>query len=109
MTVHSTQLGANSAVTTAGATLYTCPAGKRTIVKSVVLENTASASQRVFIEVVLHSGGAIQPSVTLGANPSATEAIVWSCWIVLNAGDSIKIQPSANGVQAIVSGTELIL
>lgn len=107
MAVHSTQLGANGAIGTGGYTIYTCPAGKRTIVKTIVLQNTAAASNRVGINLSLVGGGSVLWHVTLGASASATESEVYDLWLVMNAGDSLRLTPAANSIEAVASGSEL--
>lgn len=109
MAVHSTQLGAHTGITTAGVTLYTVPAGKRTIVKSVCFQSHAAASQRVFIVFSSATAGDIALGVTVGAIGSATESMNYECWVVLNAGDKLKVVPVSDNVDAIASGAELVL
>jgi hypothetical protein len=107
MTVHSTQLGANGAIAAGGATLYTVPAGKRTILKSVVLQNNAAGANRIILRIDLVGGGNMSWGVTVGAAGGASESMVIDCWIVLNAGDVLKVNPTSSFVEAIASGAQL--
>lgn len=109
MTVHSTQLGHGTAITTAGSVIYTVPAGKRAIVKSVALLNLYAGTNRVLVNFTLAAGGSVYLATTLGAFASATESIQLNTWVVLNPGDKIEIDPGSGNVTAIASGAELTL
>jgi hypothetical protein len=107
MTVHSTQLGANGAIAAGGATLYTVPAGKRTIVKSIVLQNNAAGANRIILRIDLVGGGNFSWGVTVGAASGASESMLIECWLVMNAGDVFKVNPTSSFVEALVSGAQL--
>jgi hypothetical protein len=104
VTVHSTQLGKNATITTAGSTLYTVPAGKRTIVKGIGLQNLHSAAQTVVITLA-----GIDVGVWLTALNTDGAGKFLEPWIVLNAGDHVQVSPLAGNCEAIIAGSELIL
>jgi hypothetical protein len=107
MTVHSTQLGANGAIGSGGATLYTVPTGKRTILKSVVLQNNAAGANRIILRIDLVGGGNVSWGVTVGAAGGASESMLVECWIVMDAGDVLKVTPTSSFVEALASGAQL--
>jgi arginase family enzyme len=109
MSVHSKQLGTGNGVGTAGSTIYTVPSGKRTIVKSIVLQNNNGSANRVIIGVFFSGGSNVSWGVTLGASASATESLNYATWFVMNVGDSLKITPASDFVNVIASGSELDL
>lgn len=109
MSVASKQLGLSASIPTTGATIYTVPAGHRTIVKSIQLQNNHTAAQRIVVSVWVAGVNSFAFAVTPGATASATESMLLLPWIVLEAGQVLKIQPLLGTCQAIVSGAELLL
>lgn len=109
MGVHSVQLGANSLITTTGVTLYTVPSGKRTILKSLIIENLHTATQRVIVTVKNGGTTKVQWVIWPAAGSSNGETVVQTLWVVLNVGDDIEIKPALGNVEAIASGAELDL
>lgn len=106
MAVHSTQLGAHATVG-ADTTLYTVPAGKRTIWKHALIRNAGTAQTCAF---VLHLGGGVTVNFwfPLAATPAAGSTIQIAPWVVLNAGDSIHFASgSSQTADVIISGAEL--
>jgi hypothetical protein len=107
--VRSTQLGANAAVSTSETALYTVPTGKRTILKSVTINNGAASTNKTTI-LFRRSG---TPFAYLKYYPSAANAagdtIISSPWIVLNAGDAISAEAASASVGIVLSGAELTL
>jgi hypothetical protein len=109
VTVHSTRLAAVG-VHGAGSTLiYTVPAGKRAIVKSVVVANEAAAANHVSFSIVFGGGTggffACQPT----ASPGAGDTVYLLPWIVMNPGDELHVTVAVNSASILVSGTELTL
>lgn len=109
MTVHSTQLGYNNALGTVLTTLYTAPSGKRTIVKGIQIYNGAAAANQVTVEVTNAGGLVVTFNIHLGATGSATDTQLIDLWMVMNAGDSLKMVAGSAGVRVLVSGAELNL
>lgn len=107
MTVHSTQLGAHQTIGTGGVTIYTVPANKRAIVKSIWIRNTAGAAQTAAFALILTGGATITIFQPLAASPAAGSSLYLDLWVILNAGDALKITAGAASLDAIVSGTEL--
>lgn len=94
-------LGAVSATTPT--TVYTVPAGKRTIVKSVTVQNTTGASKDVQLRV---SGTGTIYHWNLTAYGTAGDRAVQNFWIVLNPGDVLQFQVSVTGqIDVSVSGS----
>jgi hypothetical protein len=109
VTVHSTQLGAVQNAAIGLHTIYTVPSGKRTIVKSVWLRNTAAAAQTATIRFNLATGAIVQLFVPLAASPGAGSSVLLTPWVVLNVGDVFQLGASATGIDGIASGAELSL
>lgn len=109
MTVHSTQLAGRAGMTTGVVTVYTVPAGKRTIFKHAWIRNTAAAAGVCAIQVVFVGGGTAGFFYPLAATGAAGSTIGIDLWVVLNAGDKINYGPSNNNNDILFSGTELKL
>ena len=107
MTTHSTQLGANLDVGTTEHTLYTVPAGKRTIVKSLAACNYASAATTLFVKGKVGSTDVWLLEIPLGGNTTDTRIWVQPVWIVMNAGDLLRVVANAASVSLVASGAEL--
>lgn len=106
--MHSKQLGHGSSPVGAGTVIYTCPTGKRTIVKSVLIQNNSAATNRVILTLSYAAGGSIGWGLTLGASASATESLHYNCWIVMNAGDVLTAQGlTSSSINLVASGAEL--
>jgi hypothetical protein len=109
MTVHSTQLGYNEAIGPVYTQIYAVPTGKRTIVKGITWQNTASVENRCYLRVT-HSGTELWVWIIhVKAIGTDGESLVTTPWIVLNAGD--KLEAYCDHANAIVSahGSELTL
>lgn len=109
MSVHSARLAVGPVTSATPATFYTCPTGKRTIVKNIVAQNTNAAANR--LQVLLKSGASTLVTfniygAALNASGDTTNTLPW---IVMNAGDVLQLAAAANGFQVVVSGTELAL
>jgi hypothetical protein len=109
VSVASKQLGLGGPIPTTGATIYTVPAGKRTIVKSIQLQNNHTAAQRIIFSVWVAGVNTFAWGVTPGAAASATESMLLTPWLVLEAGQVLKVQPISGTCQLLVSGAELTL
>ena len=109
MTVHSTQLGLALTIGTGGTTLYTVPAGKRTIVKSVVLQNLNAAAAQATIAIYNGATELAQWGVHLAAAGAAGDSNADQIWVVLNAGQRLKVFAGAASCSAVASGSELAL
>jgi hypothetical protein len=103
----SLQLGHAASLGTGGATIYTVPAGKRTILKSVLLQNSYAGSNRVILTLHLAGGANIGWGLTLGTSGTATESLIWLPWIVMMAGDYLTVAPTNSPIQVLASGAEL--
>lgn len=109
MTVHSTQLGAGHVVSATGVSFYVVPAGKRTIVKSIVAQNSAAGTNR--LAVLGLTGGTAEWWLNAFFTASATQGdtVILSPWIVMNAGDEIEVAATSSGIYLVISGAELIV
>lgn len=107
MTVHSTLLGHGASLAIGLHTLYTVPAGKRTIVKSITLYNHGAATNRVVLEATLGGTDTVIADPILAAAGAAGDWLQIACWIVLNAGDALKLSGQSAVVDATASGAEL--
>jgi hypothetical protein len=110
VTVHSDRLGSGAALGAGYHTVYTCPTGKRTIVKSIWLRNNTAAAITGAFQVVISGGATISFFQPLAATPAAGSTVKLEPWVVLRAGDALNIAGIAgSGVDAYVSGAELTL
>lgn len=109
MTVASAQLGSAAALGTSLSTIYTCPSGKRTIVKSLVVFNGASSTNVVTWELLAGATLLSTWNTHLATTGAAGDSVYEQPWIVMNAGDVLKAIASASGVRLVVSGTQLTL
>lgn len=109
MTVHSTQLGGGSYASGSYHSVYTVPAGKRTIVKGLWIRNTNAAAQVVAINCDTVSFGNVYFYYHLAAAGSSGDSQYFDIWIVLNAGDVLKVGPGASNADVIAAGAELTL
>lgn len=109
MAVHSTQLGHDAVLSSSTVTLYTTPANKRTIMKSVVCKNLHNAANFVAITFTNTSGDLGYYVLYMAASGSQGDSVDWTPWVVLNAGDKIEAIAQSGNVGIIVSGAELSL
>jgi hypothetical protein len=105
MTTRSTALGSYQFTSSGGHTLWTCPPGNVTLVKSLYLYNSAGAANAGGMTVVnaANTVGLIIASFSLQA---ASEA-AWQGWIVLEAGDRVDVSAAAAGLAFWLSGAVL--
>lgn len=107
--VHSKRLGANAAVGTTDTTLYTCPSGSRTIVKGVQWQNLGATAAQARLKVFNGATQVMQYSTQLGALHAADDSDTREIWLVMNAGETLKVAMSAGTAMVAVSGAELTL
>lgn len=107
MAAHSTQLGANQAVATSVVTLYTVPAGKRTIVKSLVVSNNFAGAN--YVTILGYDGSTLLFTFDVFGLTNGTDGDTKFLlpWIVLNAGQALKAQALHSSVSIVASGAEL--
>jgi hypothetical protein len=107
--VHSTSLIAASGLAAGATTLYTVPTGKRTIVKSVRMINGGAAAARVVLSRN-GTGGVLGYWIAhLAAANAAGEDIELATWVVMNAGETLKLIAGGTTTALMVSGSELTL
>lgn len=107
MAVHSARLAATANQGTSETTVYTVPAGIRTIVKCVVCFNAASAANRLAIKAYSGSTLLFQWTMATTALGTSGETAIALPWIVLNAGEHLTLTADASFVRVAISGTEL--
>jgi hypothetical protein len=90
--------------------IYTTPSGYRTLVKSVVVRNQATAAQVVTLSVLTGATLVGILGFNLSARGSAGDTSNLAPWIVLPPGYSLTAQSAnASGAYWLVSGAELQL
>ena len=96
-----------SLTTTNLTTLYTCPTGKTTLVKTIQLNNDDSSAIQVEISVTDTSSSATYKIYHKDLGADSTDNGVVSS-LVLEAGDIIKIQAAtANKIEGMISYMEI--
>lgn len=88
--------------------VYTCPAGKTTIVKSIAIGHPHSAPERLQVLLVDSGVTAVVPLVDrlMGVN----EAWHLELWVVMQPGDALYVQRFAGNAGFhwfVISGAEL--
>lgn len=103
MTVRSRTLAASS-VGAAGATLYTVPADRTAILKSIVVGKTGTPAQTVTLTIVRSAVtyGLLVNSLGIGAS-SAHHTV----YVILQPGDQVRGQTDVGTVTLWLSGVEL--
>ena len=107
MGVHSNQLGTAHNAGVGTTTLYTCPTGKRTIVKSIISENTNAATQRLIYQIKNGATTKVQWAEHPASASAAGETVYRDLWVVMVPGDVLSVIIAAASLDVIVSGTEL--
>lgn len=107
MTVRSTQLAAYTSTGAFTGTVYTCPAGWRTIVKSVQVFNGAAASQ--LVELWLYRFANNEQLKLYSKSIPAGTIDQWNGWSVMNPTDVIQVNVAAANIAFWASGTLLQL
>ena len=111
MAVRSKRLGVANTVSPAATTVYTCPAGYRTIVKSLTSRNKTASGQRAYWTITDAGGTTLfDLNVWCATSGGTGDTVLTDCWFVLNAGEHLVVQWSgATGGVNSASGTELLL
>lgn len=111
MPVRSKQLGIVNGTVAGEATVYTCPAGFRTIVKDVRLVSVATVPGVMFSQI--RSGGMVPACPVLYVAAGATgQLYIAEAFAVMNAGDTLTVSVASvtgGGYALIASGAELEL
>jgi len=84
---------------TSPTTVYTVPASRQDVIKSVDLCNTTAAA----IVVGMSIAGV---SLFNGLNVPPGQTVHWTGTLVMNAGEVINLTSAATGVHCIISGLE---
>ena len=86
--------------------LFTCPAGRTCIVKTVTFTNTGAANQTVRLGI----GGTAAGQRIWGVQTvNASGSFVLELWFVLNPGDQLVVLPNAGGVITCAGFGSLLL
>jgi hypothetical protein len=108
MPVASKRLGSHNPVTSTEVTLYTCPSGHVTIVKSLVVRNLSAVA-------VIASFGVRSFGTDLGyfraflaAAGSNGDTAFLAPWLVMQPGDLLFAAGAGGNFSVIVSGAELV-
>jgi hypothetical protein len=104
---HSTQLGHVLDTGSGISTLYTVPAAKRTILKSIVAQNYNAAANVLTVSVWSGSTELFQWAYYLAANPGNGDSVLSLPWVVLNTGQLLKVQTLHASLTVVASGAEL--
>lgn len=108
MAVRSAQLAVGALSSTSATTVYSVPAGRRTIVKDVRVFNGAGVADDD-VRMLVRSGGSDRSCWRFRrAMPSAESDYIPQCWIVLDTGDELKLQCAQSTLRYVISGAELI-
>lgn len=91
------------------ATLYTVPASKKALIKTIDIANTTSAAKSATVYLVASGGSAsasnmLIPTVSIPANGM----LQWHGEQVLDVGDFIVSMGSASGLTINISGAEIV-
>lgn len=107
MSTHTKQLFLGSQDVHSATVLYTCPSGKRTIVKTLRLLQSGSGSVSIIVYVA-HGSGALAYLAFIATTGSALNSVT-NCWDVLEAGDQlgIVVTGGTGNCLMLISGTEL--
>lgn len=109
MSVVSNLLAATSFSDALEHDLYTTPAGRRTIVKSIQVTGAAGAASHATFTVKNGSTGLSIFLADLGASGANGQSAYLFPWVVLPPGYRLSIKFSASGGWVTVSGSELVL
>jgi hypothetical protein len=88
--------------------VYTCPVGIRTILKSASIGNFSGGSTVVGISIIPNGTTDHYVLVFDVALPNNSVEL-YDLWVVLNPGDEINLYAGAAAVNALFSGTELLI
>jgi len=96
---------ARGTVGASGAIAYQVPPGRTFILKSIVVTSPDAAPGEFTVGVV-QQGGAIV-ALVMREQLEQQVPMLWSNWVVLNAGDYINIYPFTTSASYWISGAEL--
>jgi hypothetical protein len=98
-----------AAITASVTTLYTVPASTRAFVKNLDIVNTSAGALTYRIYLVPSAGSAGTGNAIFYDFPiDSKENIQWTGTQILNAGDTIQIEASGNGITITASGAEAV-
>lgn len=109
MTVVSQSLAIGQRTSTAATSIYTVPTGKRTILKSIVVNNGNVAANRVVVEILISGTVVAAMSLFAAAGGATNDTPILQPWLVLQAGWTISILSTQQPYYYALSGSELIL
>lgn len=109
MAVRSIRLGAGNVDGSAVATVYTCPAGTRTIIKTISAWNNAASFNRLYIEITSGASVLAYIQTALGTAGTLDEVKHTNVFQVMNAGEVLKADALHSNIYYVVSGAELVL
>lgn len=109
MAVHSTRLVGQTGLTSGTTNLYTVPAGKRTIVKSILVVNADAAAKRIVLKAMASGVDFCFWVFYCTAVATNGEQQFMEPWTVLNAGEVIRLVAAGTGCTVVISGAELTL
>lgn len=102
--LRANQLWKGTVTTAVATTVYTVPAGKRTILKFVTVLNVGAATRDVQLRVV---GPGTIYHWSLTSYSTGGDRATGTFWIVLSAGDQVQVNLNLAGtVTMTISGSE---
>jgi hypothetical protein len=105
--LHTNQLGIASLSAGVTTTLYTVPTGKRTILKSVIVNNNHNAANNVSVYVYVGSLPVFIMTFYMAADGVDGDTKFALPWLVLEAGQILKAAPQFSTAYVACSGSEL--
>lgn len=105
--VHSTQLGGAHVTGTGFTPIYTCPVGKRTIVKWFSATDLSGGIND--LGCMIDTGISFDFNIFRQVANPAYSTIGGFCWVVMNAGDKLVVFHGTGAGTGIASGVELDL
>lgn len=109
MGVHSKQLATSTGIGTGDATIYTVPAGIRTIVKSAVLNNGFAGANYMVFTVKRSGSDRAYMTLYVTANGAPGDCLIQRLWLVLETGDSLHAFCAHSSISLALSGAELTI
>jgi hypothetical protein len=107
VTVRSTQLGVYHSTAPVTPSLFTCPTGWRTIVKSAYIDNQNADSLHYTLIFGSQKAG-VGITLVTGVLNTNTQA-GWNGWLVMDPGDTLSAYLQDSSMAIVVSGTLLLL
>jgi hypothetical protein len=109
MTVRTNQLAAVELSNSTLTTIYTTPAGTRTIVKTIQVRNTTGSGVAVTFQVWESGSRKSYFVVWLGAFNASGDNAFLEPWLVLEPGQQLRVSAGSGGAVILASGAELVL